>query len=93
MKNRISEVVKRLPRLVPVAEKKTWVSVRVTTLCEPRALMAHEVVERAARVGIEARIGGRREFRTLRMISGPLRIHLGDCDVPPVAVRRLFGLR
>ncbi len=81
-KTRLSTVVRALPKLSPVPAKrddqKTHVTIRHTTLPQPRALMLHEVRETGARSGFSVRIGGESGFRELKTLAGTIRLHLGD---------------
>lgn len=82
-KTRLSTVVRSLPKLSPVSpakrdDQKTHVTIRHTTLPQPRALMLHEVRETGARSGFSVRIGGESGFRELQTLAGTIRLHLGD---------------
>ncbi len=74
--SRIANAVRKLPTLTPVA--RTLITVRHTTLPEPRKLMAHECMEIGPRSGFSVRIGGESGFRRIKVLGGTIKMHVGD---------------
>jgi hypothetical protein len=79
---RIATIVRSLPKLVPSPAKKadkTLITIRHTSLPEPRKLMAGDAIELGFRSGISCRIGGAEGFRRIAAIGGrTIRLHVGD---------------
>lgn len=92
----ITRIVKSLPKLAkrtgPTPDApKTLVTIRHTTLPEPRKLVAGAVREMGFRSGFSVRIGGSEGFRRIATIGGIFKMHVGDRDLPSATaiMRRL----